>query len=293
MRNYYTLINSMGSGAAAPSYLLDTYTGSVGAFSVFKERTAYTGSCIRVRRSSDNTESNIGFISNYIDVATLLAFVGAGDGFVTTFYDQTINGRNLTQTTATFQPKIVTSGVLNTSGGKATIVFDGTNDYLRNDALGALYTGGNNKLITAYGVFEFTASTYQLPFSFNLSTTVTGLEVWWPVYKNTADYRSYKRDDSGTSKTATGGTATLTQQLLSLNSSGTAISVYKNGTAIITNGDINVSSTSLDNLAIGASVRNTVGDFSAIKMQQLFLWDTNESANIGAVNTLIKTRFGL
>lgn len=275
------------------SPILDTYTGSVGAFSVFKERTAYTGNCIRVRRSSDNIESDIGFVSNYIDTASLLSFVGAGDGFVTTFYDQSGNTRNLTQATATFQPKIVSSGSLNTSGGYATIVFDGTNDYLINTALGTLFSGGNNKLITAYGVFEFTASTYQLPFSFNLSTTVTGLEQWWPIYKNTTDYRSYKRDNSGTSKTATGGTATLTQQLLSLNSSGTAISVYKNGTSIITNGDINVASTSLDNLAIGASVRNTVGDFSAIKMQQLFLWNTNESANRSSVDGLIKLRFGL
>lgn len=273
--------------------ILDTYTGSAGSFSVFKERTAYSGSCIRVRRSSDNTESDIGFVNNYIDTASLLSFVGANDGFVTTFYDQSGNARNLTQTTATFQPKIVSSGVLNTSGGIATIVFDGTNDYLINNALGTLFSGGNNIPMTSYSVVEFTATSTQVPFTLALSTTSTGLEEWYPMYKTTSTYNAYKRDNSGASKSASGGTATLTQQLLSQTHSGTTYNLYKNGTQIITNADMNVASTSLNNLAVGAEVRNTVGTFSAIKMQQLFIWNTNESANIGAVNTLIKNRFGL
>ena len=41
--------------------LLDTYPNAAAAYSVRKLRTAYTGSAIRVRRSSDNAEQNIGF----------------------------------------------------------------------------------------------------------------------------------------------------------------------------------------------------------------------------------------
>ena len=41
--------------------LLDIYTGAAAAYSVRKLRNAYTGSAIRVRRSSDNTEQDIGF----------------------------------------------------------------------------------------------------------------------------------------------------------------------------------------------------------------------------------------
>jgi hypothetical protein len=71
--------------------------------------------CIRVRRSSDNAEQNIGFVGaaadSPIDTTDLLTFVGAGnDGFVTTWYDQSTNGRNATQTTAGNQPRIVNSG---------------------------------------------------------------------------------------------------------------------------------------------------------------------------------------
>ena len=57
------------SGVVAPSisYLLDTYTGAAAAYSLRKLRSAYTGSAIRVRRSSDNIETNIEYIETYIE----------------------------------------------------------------------------------------------------------------------------------------------------------------------------------------------------------------------------------
>ena len=101
------------------------------AYSLRKLRTAYTGNAIRVRRSSDSAELNIGFTSSGdLDTTALLAHVGAGNGFVTTWYDQSGNGRNATQTTAGSQPQIVNSGVLQTQGGKPAILFDGVDDYL-------------------------------------------------------------------------------------------------------------------------------------------------------------------
>jgi hypothetical protein len=57
--------------------LLDTYTGSTVSFSMFKLRKAYSGNCIRVRRSSDNTEQDFGFDGNgYLDTTSLSNFVG-------------------------------------------------------------------------------------------------------------------------------------------------------------------------------------------------------------------------
>jgi hypothetical protein len=103
--------------------LLDIYPSSV-AYSLRKLRTAYTGSAIRVRRSSDNNEQDIGFDgSGVLNTATLLSFCGAGDGFVTTWYDQSGNGINATQTSATSQPQVVTSSVLVTNGGLPSILF--------------------------------------------------------------------------------------------------------------------------------------------------------------------------
>lgn len=110
--------------------VLDTYTGAVGAYSTYRLRTAYVGNAIRVRRSSDNAEQNIGFVGNDLDTASLLSFVGANDGLVTTIYDQSGNGYNFTQTIADYQPAIVSSGTLNTKNGKPTIIFDGASDYM-------------------------------------------------------------------------------------------------------------------------------------------------------------------
>jgi hypothetical protein len=112
--------------------LLDVYTGAAAAYSLRKRRTAYTGSAIRVRRSNDNTEQDIGFVGVDLDTASLKTFVGAGNnGFVTIWYDQSGNtGRNATQTTAFNQPRIVTAGTVERIAGYPSIFFDGSNDFL-------------------------------------------------------------------------------------------------------------------------------------------------------------------
>lgn len=56
--------------------LLDTYSGATVAYSLRKLRTAYSGSAIRVRRSSDNAEQDFGFVGGDLDTAPMLDFVG-------------------------------------------------------------------------------------------------------------------------------------------------------------------------------------------------------------------------
>ncbi len=119
-----------GSPAPSSSYLLDTYGGAAAAYSLRKLSNTYSGSAIRVRRSSDNTEQNIGFDgSGNLDTTALTTFVGAGNGFVTTWYDQSGSGRNAIQTTASQQPQIVTSGVVNTLNNKPALRFNQTNSH--------------------------------------------------------------------------------------------------------------------------------------------------------------------
>ncbi|MFO0115483.1 MAG: arabinofuranosidase catalytic domain-containing protein, partial [Betaproteobacteria bacterium] len=103
---------------------------SAAAYSLRKVRAAYTGNAIRVRRSSDNAELDIGFTaSGDLDTAALLTFVGSGSGFVTTWYDQSGNARNATQTTAGNQPRIVNAGVLDIANGKPAVRFNGSNTF--------------------------------------------------------------------------------------------------------------------------------------------------------------------
>ena len=78
---------------------------------------------VRVRRSSDNAEQDIGFSGDALDTSALATFVGANSGYVVTIYDQTGNGEDATQATASKQARIVNAGVYD-----GTITFDGTDD---------------------------------------------------------------------------------------------------------------------------------------------------------------------
>lgn len=126
---YYSLISSMKK-VSTTSYYLDAYGTPVVWYEMVKRFSAYSGACIRVRRSSDNAEQDINFVDDLLDTSSLLSFVGAGNGFVTTFYTQ-VGTANVTNVTATQQPQIVSSGALITRNGFVSIKYDGTNDSLK------------------------------------------------------------------------------------------------------------------------------------------------------------------
>jgi hypothetical protein len=115
-------------GVTEPSLLLDLHPGAVAAYSLRKLRTAYTGSAIRVRRSSDSAEQDIGFTSSGdLDESALTTFCGGGDGFVTTWYDQSGNTFNATQVVANSQMQIVSGGsVVVDSSGNVALSSDGS-----------------------------------------------------------------------------------------------------------------------------------------------------------------------
>jgi len=135
------------------SYLLDTYPAAA-AWSLRKLSGGYAGAAIRVRRLIDNVEQDIGFDGNDLDTASLLNFIGAGNGLVTTIYDQSGNGNNMTQTVYLGrQGRIVNSGVVNTLNGKPVILrsVDDNGGYLSNYApndgvvvKGLFYVGNTN-----------------------------------------------------------------------------------------------------------------------------------------------------
>jgi hypothetical protein len=128
----------VGNEQNAKLLLLDRYPGAAAAYSLRKLSFRYTGPCIRVRRDSDNAEIDVGFDGNgNVNLDTLSSFVGANNGFVTTWYDQVGNTRpwgannNQLQTTAANQPRIVNEGIVEIDNGKPCVVFDGSNDRMR------------------------------------------------------------------------------------------------------------------------------------------------------------------
>jgi len=146
--------------------LLNSYPADA-AFSLRRLNVNYLGSCIRVRRSSDNAEQDIGFVNSELDTASLLSFVGIGNnGFVTTWYDQSGVIRNATQTTAANQPQIVFNGVINLYNGKPAIFTDGINDSLQINPMPAFayfdcyYALNTNDTVYAYPATPSSLVTY-------------------------------------------------------------------------------------------------------------------------------------
>jgi len=151
--SYYPLISLMPK---APPLLLDFFPNAAGAYSLRKLRNAYSGSAIRVRRSSGSpAEQDIGFNSSgQLDTVALLAFCGVGDGFVTIWYDQSTNGVNVSQPTALNQPRIVNAGVIEVENGKNALSWYDTTQFLN----GGNILGLDNKSLQIYVVARNTVT---------------------------------------------------------------------------------------------------------------------------------------
>jgi hypothetical protein len=98
------------TGAEKNKGLLDEFSGAAAAYSLRDLSVRRNAPVVRVRRSSDNTEQD--FTATQITDGTLTTFCGAGDGFVRTWYDQSGNTNNASQTTTSLQPQIVDNGAV-------------------------------------------------------------------------------------------------------------------------------------------------------------------------------------
>ena len=114
------------AGRWAGQELLDTYTGSTAAFSLRPLRSATSSSnLVEVRRSTDSAVNN--FTATQITDGTLTAFCGAGNGFVSKWYDQSGSNNHAVQVDTNLQPRIVNAGALELDAGKPAIVFGSAN----------------------------------------------------------------------------------------------------------------------------------------------------------------------
>ena len=114
---------------------------SANAYSVRRLSTSYAGNLIKVRRSSDNTTSDIGFDGNgYLDTAALKTFVTSNSAFIDTWYDQSGNSHDMTQATTGSQPRIVNAGVIDRVNGLPAVYFNGST-YLATSSYTAFSSG--------------------------------------------------------------------------------------------------------------------------------------------------------
>jgi hypothetical protein len=222
---YRSLISLMPK---AQPLLLDLFTNAEVAYSLRKLRTAYNGNCIRVRRSSDNAEQDIGFIGNDLDTASLLTFCGAGNAFVTTWYDQSGNSTNASIPTASLQAQIVTSGLIETDPFTGKISTLWTGDYYNFSVLSLT----QNYLTTA--VYSRTLTNDQM---LTIGEGIGALRLYqWLLNGNTVSEIT-----SGNIIThQTGVTTTGAYILTSLRDNSNVVKAFRNTTTLSTGTDSGV-----------------------------------------------------
>jgi hypothetical protein len=96
--------------------VLDAYTTGLYILGgLTRYLSAYTGPLIRVIRSSDSAQLDIGYLpDNTLDVVSLMAFAGSSDVFIIKGYDQSGNGSHMAPQAGSNGPRIVHAGVMDT-----------------------------------------------------------------------------------------------------------------------------------------------------------------------------------
>ena len=126
------------SGGTATSSLIGVVQNGFNSFELTYDNSSYANGD-NIVFSEGNTGGGTVTISDF-KVSRI-----ARNGFVETWYDQSGNGRDMIQDTATAQPAIVQNGgSVRTANGYHSIQFDGTDDYLNADSYSpaAFATGG-------------------------------------------------------------------------------------------------------------------------------------------------------
>jgi hypothetical protein len=264
---------------ASVQFFSDLFGMPAAAYSLRKLTTNATN-CIRVRRSSDNTEQDIGFVANVpnspIDTTALLAFVGAGNGFVTTWYDQSTNARDGLQSTGGNQPQIVSSGNVILENSLPFIEYTSTNKLLRTSANFSMFHP-----ITALLVAKNTRAISAFPYYFDFQTNRTIFYYQNDVSPNGLSAFSGQQINSGNTSTALAYFEAL------YNSSS---SVLRRNAVQIASGNTGTNGAS-GNLFIGSrnsSLQNLTGGF-----QELILYPQDQTSNRTAIETNINTYYNV
>ena len=281
---------------AVASLLLDLYPDAAAAYSLRKLRTAYTGSAVRVRRSSDNTEQDIGFVSGQLDTVSLLAFCGSANGFVTTWYDQSGSARDATQTTQASQPQIVFTGILLLQGSKPTINLNGTSNSLNminiNNILSSI--GHFNSFGVYYNIETNINTVYESLFS-NLNARV--LHQYSRVLPNRYGIGG-RRLISDTFNYNESSAVSISFVLISniIKYSSSDLFVYQNGNNVVSNLNYQTDGLSgaenTENFLFFA--RNTgTGQYFKGNVSEIVIYTTDKSSDRINIETNINTNYAI
>jgi len=264
--------------------LLDTYPNAAAAYSLRKLRIGYTGDAIEVRIDTTGQPTyDIGFVDGELDVTTLEGYCTGGlDAYVTTWYDQSGNGRDATQTTDANQPQIVSSGSVIIENGKPSVEFDNTDDQFAISVPNDFF--GLNDITTAI-------------VSKNASSSETGgliqkrnaaLDGNFGIGLLNGKYQFQTRD-TGTGDLVLNTSSTYnTQQIITnyRNSSG----IYFNSPEVLSSLGTKADLTSTGTFALG---NGSSYGFFGVTIQETIIYLSDESSNLSGIETNINDFYSI
>jgi len=262
--------------AAAYDYLLDDYSGASAAYSLRLLDSTYSGNAIKVRRASDNTEQDIGFVDNELDTSSLETFCSGTAGYVTTWYDQSGNGNDVTQSTAAQQPQIVVGGSTIVEGTKPAF------DFL---------TGGNFIGATGYSFTDFAAFTVMhsdTNSSYPISCQSSNNTGWRQHIVNATTFRSRMFGVNIDASVTTSEDYTLLSTLSYGNNGYTFVDGVQEATASVT-----PTADTSANLEVGSSTSVSSTTFYNGRMQEVVVYDSDQSTNRSGIETNINDFYSI
>tara|TARA_R110000851_G_scaffold34556_2_gene91701 strand:+ start:440 stop:1321 length:882 start_codon:yes stop_codon:yes gene_type:complete len=274
--------------------LLDQFPNAAAAFSVKKIRNAYSGNCMKVRRASDNTTLDIGFSGDDLDTSSLQTFCAGTDGFIDTWYDQSGNAKNATQSGSGNQPKIVTSGSVILKDGIPAISSDGVNDNMLILGCESVF----DPAFSAFGTFAYKVkAAEQRLYSYNNNASVGTTNAFYTLIKLNPNLSFVAIQGNPFT-----GLSALVPNSQDLQRIVTSHVVVENSNI---NGKTDTSSivlTAINNLSgISGegykfrlfSNRNGNGSNSEMLSQQFVFYDADKTANIQSIEDNITTTFNI
>jgi len=285
--NKTTIEDNINTYYSIYGLLLDDLSDSTGGFSLRKLKSSYSGKAIQVRRASDNTTQDIGFVNNQLDTATLNSFCSGTDGFVTIWYNQSDTSNNAIQTTAANQPKIYDSSTgVELENGKPAINFILAND----NWLEVTDTSFGNvgDVISNFTVTKLTSGTYP---------TIMGKGIFGDgnhqFFRYPNSYYYSTRIDSYLYYT---GYDNLGSQLVlsNINLVGTdGVKVYANSNIIATRTTTsNLSGTNTDKFYIGKNSAGSSNNWNGT-IQEIILFSNDQTSNRTTIETDINTNYSI
>lgn len=257
-------------------------------YSLRKCLSSYNGSAIRVRRSSDNAEQDIGFTtSGDLNVSALTSFVTTGSAYIVTLYDQT-GTANLAQSATAQQPMIVSAGTVLTdpANGKPRIRFDGTATNLRNWNPFIYDQGQHSIFCVNRAVVASASGPFILAETPNLS--VSGQMAYLKIGATSANRSSYRDvtgffflSESGTTPVAYDGNLNV---VINIDTGTSAIDITNNSTPYYRSYSRTGYTKLTQIFAVGARVRNFNDNFFSGFIQELFV--TDKALDLTTVNTI-------